>query len=161
MARLDRLPMIPRVAQLGRGAGAGFAYEMLRALAGLEESLLQDRLAQLVDTFRAGSNTGSFRARPIYLLSMPWCRTRRMLPCSESTRSSITSRWPRELGKGPLPRQRSRPEPPELRRATTTPREGVGATHRPLATGSRPRQRRHTALGHEKREPLGKVARCH
>jgi class 3 adenylate cyclase/predicted ATPase len=50
MARLDRLPMIREVAQLGAVLGREFAYEMLRALAGVEESLLQDRLAQLVDT---------------------------------------------------------------------------------------------------------------
>ena len=50
MARLDRLPMIREVAQLGAVLGREFAYEMLRALAGVEEALLQERLAQLVDT---------------------------------------------------------------------------------------------------------------
>ena len=50
MARLDRLPMIREVAQLGAVLGREFAYEMLRALAGVEEPLLQERLAQLVDT---------------------------------------------------------------------------------------------------------------
>jgi class 3 adenylate cyclase/predicted ATPase len=50
MARLDRLPMIREVAQLGAVLGREFAYEMLQALAGVEESLLQERLAQLVDT---------------------------------------------------------------------------------------------------------------
>ena len=50
MARLDRLPMIREVAQLGAVLGREFAYEMLRALAGVEDALLQDRLAQLVDT---------------------------------------------------------------------------------------------------------------
>jgi class 3 adenylate cyclase/tetratricopeptide (TPR) repeat protein len=50
MARLDRLPMIREVAQLGAVLGREFAYEMLRALAGVEDSLLQERLAQLVDT---------------------------------------------------------------------------------------------------------------
>ena len=50
MARLDRLPMIREVAQLGAVLGREFAYEMLRALAGVEESLLQERLAQLVET---------------------------------------------------------------------------------------------------------------
>jgi class 3 adenylate cyclase/predicted ATPase len=50
MARLDRLPMIREVAQLGAVLGREFAYEMLRALAGVEEATLQDRLAQLVDT---------------------------------------------------------------------------------------------------------------
>jgi predicted ATPase len=50
MARLDRLPMIREVAQLGAVLGREFAYEMLRALAGVEEALLLERLAQLVDT---------------------------------------------------------------------------------------------------------------
>jgi predicted ATPase len=48
MARLDRLPMVREVAQLGAVLGREFAYEMLRALAAVEESKLQDRLGQLV-----------------------------------------------------------------------------------------------------------------
>jgi predicted ATPase len=48
MARLDRLPMVREVAQLGSVLGREFAYEMLQALAAVEESTLQDRLGQLV-----------------------------------------------------------------------------------------------------------------
>jgi predicted ATPase len=48
MARLDRLPMVREVAQLGAVLGREFAYEMLQALAAVEESTLQDRLGQLV-----------------------------------------------------------------------------------------------------------------
>jgi predicted ATPase len=48
MARLDRLPMVREVAQLGAVLGREFAYEMLRALAAVEESTLQERLGQLV-----------------------------------------------------------------------------------------------------------------
>ena len=48
MARLDRLPMVREVAQLGAVLGREFAYEMLRALAAVEDSKLQDRLGQLV-----------------------------------------------------------------------------------------------------------------
>ena len=48
MARLDRLPMVREVAQLGAVLGREFAYEMLRALAAVEESTLQERLDQLV-----------------------------------------------------------------------------------------------------------------
>jgi class 3 adenylate cyclase/predicted ATPase len=48
MARLDRLPMVREVAQLGAVLGREFAYEMLRALASVEESTLQERLEQLV-----------------------------------------------------------------------------------------------------------------
>ena len=48
MARLDRLPMVREVAQLGAVLGREFAYEMLRALTAVEESTLQERLEQLV-----------------------------------------------------------------------------------------------------------------
>jgi predicted ATPase len=48
MARLDRLPMVREVAQLGAVLGREFAYEMLRALAVVEEATLQERLDQLV-----------------------------------------------------------------------------------------------------------------
>ena len=50
MARLDRLPTIKEVAQLGAVLGREFAYEMLRALAVVEDSTLQTGLAQLVET---------------------------------------------------------------------------------------------------------------
>jgi len=49
MARLDRLPMVREVAQLGAVLGREFAYEMLKALAAVEESTLQERLGQLVN----------------------------------------------------------------------------------------------------------------
>ena len=49
MARLDRLPSIREVAQLGSILGREFAYEMLQAIASLKESALQDGLDQLVD----------------------------------------------------------------------------------------------------------------
>jgi class 3 adenylate cyclase/predicted ATPase len=48
MARLDRLPTVREVAQLGAVLGREFAYEMLRIVAGMEESALRDGLAQLV-----------------------------------------------------------------------------------------------------------------
>jgi predicted ATPase len=48
MARLDRLPEVLEVAQLGAVLGREFAYEILKALTTIEESTLQERLAQLV-----------------------------------------------------------------------------------------------------------------
>lgn len=48
MARLDRLPQVREIAQLGAVLGREFAYEMLKALATIEEETLQERLAQLV-----------------------------------------------------------------------------------------------------------------
>jgi predicted ATPase len=48
MARLDQLNMAREVAQLGAVLGREFAYDMLRALATMEDETLQDGLAQLV-----------------------------------------------------------------------------------------------------------------
>ena len=49
MARLDRLPTVREVEQLGAVLGREFAYEMLQALAEIEEPTLQDGLGQLVE----------------------------------------------------------------------------------------------------------------
>ena len=48
MARLDRLPRLREVAQLGSVLGREFAYDMISALAGIEEDMLQSGLGQLV-----------------------------------------------------------------------------------------------------------------
>lgn len=48
MARLDRLPTVREVAQLGAVLGREFAYEMLRVLSATEEGTLQDSLARAV-----------------------------------------------------------------------------------------------------------------
>jgi tetratricopeptide (TPR) repeat protein len=48
MARLDRAPRLREVAQLGSVLGRGFAYDMISALAGIEEQMLQSGLGQLV-----------------------------------------------------------------------------------------------------------------
>ncbi len=49
MTRLDRLPTVKEVAQLGAVLGREFAYEMLRSLTLVEEPTLQEGLTQLVD----------------------------------------------------------------------------------------------------------------
>jgi len=49
MARLDRWPTIREVAQLGAVFGREFAYEMLQAVASIEETVLQSGLDRLVD----------------------------------------------------------------------------------------------------------------
>src|SRR5262249_10326932 len=49
MARLDRLPTVREVAQLGAVLGREFAYELLHALMTMEEATLQHGLTQLVD----------------------------------------------------------------------------------------------------------------
>jgi predicted ATPase len=48
MARLDRAPRPREVAQLGSVLGREFAYDMISALAGIEEEMLQSGLGQLV-----------------------------------------------------------------------------------------------------------------
>lgn len=49
IARLDRLPKLREVAQLGAVLGREFDYEMLKALAPMDEARLQDGLSQLVE----------------------------------------------------------------------------------------------------------------
>jgi predicted ATPase len=49
MARLDRLATVKTVAQLGATIGRTFAYEVLHAVAGLDETTLQHGLRQLVE----------------------------------------------------------------------------------------------------------------
>ncbi len=49
MARLDRLPTVREVAQLGAVLGREFAYEMLRALGVITEPTLSDSLGRLVE----------------------------------------------------------------------------------------------------------------
>jgi class 3 adenylate cyclase/tetratricopeptide (TPR) repeat protein len=48
MARLDRAPRLREVAQFGSVLGRDFAYDMISALAGLEEQMLRSGLGQLV-----------------------------------------------------------------------------------------------------------------
>jgi class 3 adenylate cyclase/tetratricopeptide (TPR) repeat protein len=48
MARLDRAPRLREMAQLGSVLGREFAYDMISALAGIEEEMLQSGLGQLV-----------------------------------------------------------------------------------------------------------------
>jgi hypothetical protein len=48
MARLDRAPRLREVAQLGSVLGREFAYDMISALVGIEEEMLQSGLGQLV-----------------------------------------------------------------------------------------------------------------
>lgn len=48
MARLDRLPALREVAQMGAVLGREFAYDMLREIAGLDERQLRKGLQQLV-----------------------------------------------------------------------------------------------------------------
>jgi predicted ATPase len=49
MARLDRLAPVKEIAQLGAVLGREFSYEVLRAVAPLDEATLQQALAQLIE----------------------------------------------------------------------------------------------------------------
>jgi class 3 adenylate cyclase/predicted ATPase len=49
MARLDRLALVKELAQLGAVLGREFSYEVLRAVAPLDEATLQQALAQLLE----------------------------------------------------------------------------------------------------------------
>ena len=50
MARLDRLPQVRELAQLGSVLGREFAYDMISGLSTLGDTLLQEGLSQLVET---------------------------------------------------------------------------------------------------------------
>ena len=89
LARLDRLPTMREVAQIGAVLGREFAYEMLHALVTVDEPTLQEGLAQLIATellYQRGRPPG-----PSTPLNMPWCRTPPISRCSSAPVSSITS----------------------------------------------------------------------
>jgi class 3 adenylate cyclase/predicted ATPase len=66
MARLDRVPRVRELAQLGAVLGREFAYEMLQALAEVEEPSLRDGLGQLVDAELLYQRGRAPRARYIF-----------------------------------------------------------------------------------------------
>ena len=66
MARLDRVPTVREVAQLGAVLGREFAYEMLQSLAPHQERVLQDGLAQLVDSELLYQRGRGRRARYVF-----------------------------------------------------------------------------------------------
>jgi class 3 adenylate cyclase/tetratricopeptide (TPR) repeat protein len=49
MARLDRLPQVREIAQVGSVLGREFSYEMISGLSSISDKALQDGLGQLVD----------------------------------------------------------------------------------------------------------------
>jgi class 3 adenylate cyclase/tetratricopeptide (TPR) repeat protein len=58
MARLDQMPSVKEVAQIGAAIGREFSYELLSSVSPLRDSELRDDLTKLVDTellFRRGS----------------------------------------------------------------------------------------------------------
>ena len=64
MARLDRAPCLRDVAHLGSVLGREFAYDMINALAGIEEDMLQSGLGQLV-VDELSTSAAARRARAI------------------------------------------------------------------------------------------------
>ena len=65
MARLDRAPRLREVAQLGAVLGREFAYDMISALAGIEEEMLQSGLGP------AGGRRTALPARPPAAVALP------------------------------------------------------------------------------------------
>ena len=66
MARLDRVPTVREIAQLGSVLGREFAYEMLQSLAPHEEPVLQNGLDQLVDSELLYQRGRGRRARYVF-----------------------------------------------------------------------------------------------
>ena len=69
-ARLDRLSPAKEVAQLGAVLGREFAYDVLRAVSPVDEMMLQQGLAQLVDA-ELVYQRGYAPTAPVSSLSMP------------------------------------------------------------------------------------------
>lgn len=58
MARLDRMAVTKEIAQIGAAIGREFSYELIAAVAGLDEAVLDDRLGRLTESglaFRRGA----------------------------------------------------------------------------------------------------------
>ncbi len=66
MARLDRVPTLREVAQIGAVLGREFAYEMLHSLAPREEAVLQHELGQLVENELLYQRGRGHRARYVF-----------------------------------------------------------------------------------------------
>ena len=66
MARLDRLPQVRELAQLGSVLGREFAYEMISGLSTSGETILQEGLGQLVDSDLLYQRGRAPRARYIF-----------------------------------------------------------------------------------------------
>jgi len=66
MSRLDRVPTVREVAQMGAVLGREFAFEMLNAVVGLEESKLQTGLSQLVNDELLYQRGRGLRAKYIF-----------------------------------------------------------------------------------------------
>jgi hypothetical protein len=86
MARLDRLTTARAVSQLGAVLGREFAYDLIRAIALLDEATLRRGLAQLVDAELLYQ-----RGRPPQAWSRAW-------PCMTL---SSTAPMPSSMGKTP------------------------------------------------------------
>ena len=92
MARLDRLPIIREVAQLGAVLGREFVYEMVEAIASFDEASLQNGLDELVAA-ELLYQRGRPPRRSMYS-STRWYRTRPINPCSNAPGRNFTGRWP-------------------------------------------------------------------
>lgn len=66
MARLDRLPQVRELAQLGSVLGREFAYEMISGLADIADATLRKGLGQLVDAELLCQRGRPARARYIF-----------------------------------------------------------------------------------------------
>ena len=107
MARLDRLPSIREVAQLGSILGREFAYEMLQAIGSLDEARWRRALTSWC-TPNCSISADDARARAT-CSNTRWCRTPPTSRCSSARANSITARspicWraaiPRSCGRSP------------------------------------------------------------
>ena len=133
MARLDRLGAAKEVAQRSAVLGREFAYDVLQAVAPLDEATLQHGLAQLVDAelvYRRGVPRRRGMSSSMPSSGMPLMRR-----CCGARASRRTSGW---LGSWRRSSPRSSRRNPSCWRSTTL---RLGCPNRPLPTGSGPGSR--------------------
>ena len=133
MARLDRLPTVREVAQLGAVLGREFAYELLQALTTMEEATLQHGLTQLVDAELLYQRGRPPRAR--YIFKHALIQDAAYASLLKSTRQQYHQQIA-QLLEARFPETLSPPSPNSWH--TTTPKPGATPGGGLLAAGGHP-----------------------
>jgi predicted ATPase len=94
MARLDQLRAAKEVAQLGAVLGREFAYDVLQAIAPMDETALQDGLRRLVEAELLYQRGRPPRARYLFKHALIQDAAYASLLRSPASRSTPTSRRP-------------------------------------------------------------------
>jgi hypothetical protein len=91
MARLDRLPLVREIAQLGSVLGREFAYEMISGLSAGDDGALQEGLGQL--SMPNCSISAAGRHAPNISSNMRWFRMRPIARCCGAPARATICKW--------------------------------------------------------------------